>query len=544
MCTRCALAGGRTQVVFGVGDPGADLMFVGEGPGRDEDIRGEPFVGRSGRLLDRLMRQEIGVDRRECYIANVVKCLADDAEVQLGDGSWERIGSLVRRRYDGAVRSVDAGGRIVERRVTGWHASPLAGRRVFVLSSRATTRAGTAAVSIRATGDHEVLTEQGWTPIERLRPGARIATGEGLSPVAHDVLVGSLLGGAEVRAGAAGSDGMAASDAYLHLVHSPRERAYGLFKASLLTDGRGTVLETVVQAHAAVGGDARGSLVHLGVPASHALSLLAGAFYAGGEKRAPSWLAGSLTARSLAFWFLDSGCVRARAPRKPVAELATWASDRGDLDVLVDALGHLGLRATASDGRIRFDALATRRLAQTVAPYVPRSMRHALPRDGAPAEPFSPALFTDRSPVTQFDEAVVEEIAPGATPAGSTYYCIDVAETHNFVTAAGVVHNCRPPGNRDPLPAEIAACRPYLERQIELVAPKVVVALGNFATRTLLGTVEGIRKVRGRSYPFGAARLVPTYHPAAALRGGGEVEAEMRADFVRAKALLRGAVDR
>jgi DNA polymerase len=73
-CTRCPLAGGRTQVVFGVGDPGADLLFVGEGPGREEDLAGEPFVGRSGKLLDRIMAEEIGLTRAQCYIANVVKC--------------------------------------------------------------------------------------------------------------------------------------------------------------------------------------------------------------------------------------------------------------------------------------------------------------------------------------------------------------------------------------------------------------------------------------------------------------------------------------
>ncbi len=73
-CTRCALSKGRTQVVFGVGDPHADLLFVGEGPGREEDLAGEPFVGRSGKLLDRLMGQELGLTRAQCYIANVVKC--------------------------------------------------------------------------------------------------------------------------------------------------------------------------------------------------------------------------------------------------------------------------------------------------------------------------------------------------------------------------------------------------------------------------------------------------------------------------------------
>ena len=73
-CARCPLSGGRTTVVFGVGDPGADLMFVGEGPGHEEDLKGEPFVGRSGRLLDRLLQEEVGVSRDSVYIANVVKC--------------------------------------------------------------------------------------------------------------------------------------------------------------------------------------------------------------------------------------------------------------------------------------------------------------------------------------------------------------------------------------------------------------------------------------------------------------------------------------
>ena len=66
----------------------------------------------------------------------------------------------------------------------------------------------------------------------------------------------------------------------------------------------------------------------------------------------------------------------------------------------------------------------------------------------------------------------------------------------------------------------------------------MVVTLGNFATKLLLDTDEGITQVRGRSYPMGAYQLVPTYHPAAALRSGGVVVAEMRADLIRAKQLL------
>jgi DNA polymerase len=100
---------------------------------------------------------------------------------------------------------------------------------------------------------------------------------------------------------------------------------------------------------------------------------------------------------------------------------------------------------------------------------------------------------------------------------------------------------CRPPGNRDPEPEEIAACRPYLEQQIELIAPKVVVTLGNFASKLLLDTPLGITKLRGRSYPFRTGVLIPTFHPAAALRGGGDTVAAMRADLVRAKQALAAA---
>jgi uracil-DNA glycosylase len=73
-CTRCKLHGlGRRQIVFGVGNPKADLMFVGEAPGHDEDVQGIPFVGRAGQLLTKII-EAIGLRREEVYIANVIKC--------------------------------------------------------------------------------------------------------------------------------------------------------------------------------------------------------------------------------------------------------------------------------------------------------------------------------------------------------------------------------------------------------------------------------------------------------------------------------------
>jgi len=72
-CTRCALAGTRTRTVFGDGDPSARVVFVGEAPGRDEDLQGLPFVGRAGKLLDKMI-EAIGFSRGTVYIANILKC--------------------------------------------------------------------------------------------------------------------------------------------------------------------------------------------------------------------------------------------------------------------------------------------------------------------------------------------------------------------------------------------------------------------------------------------------------------------------------------
>ena len=73
-CQRCKLCSGRTHIVFGIGNPHAKLMFVGEGPGRDEDLKGEPFVGRAGQLLTDIITKGMGLKREDVYICNVVKC--------------------------------------------------------------------------------------------------------------------------------------------------------------------------------------------------------------------------------------------------------------------------------------------------------------------------------------------------------------------------------------------------------------------------------------------------------------------------------------
>jgi uracil-DNA glycosylase len=527
-CTRCPLHQTRTTVVFGAGNADADLMFIGEAPGANEDKMGLPFVGQAGKLLDKLLA-EIELERADVFIANTLKCLRYSAAVQLADGSWERIGRLVRSRYSGGVMSVDADGHLVPRRVTGWHATPLAGRRVFRLRYKTAKNAGSRGrVGIQLTGDHPVLTERGYVPVEELESGDRVATGQGLTELARDVVCGTVLG-----------DGcLPAKSSQLTFSHSQRQLEYARFKADLLSELRPDVQERVVAAVA--GGDPVYPVVHVRTRADHALRVLRHDFYQP-HKVVPDWIADDLNPRMLAFWFMDDGYTRIRTHgRRPLAEIATVGFSEADLQTLIRGLVRLGLPAKASRRRLYFDVPTTQRLSELIAPYVPESMRYKLHPDVESRIPFDPDYLEPGEKLVLYDDVEVEDIT-NLERHDVTFFCIDVEDTHNFVTAGGVVHNCRPPNNRDPQPNEIEACNDYLRAQVDLIEPTVICTLGNFSTKLLRADTTGISRLHGREEVriIGprAVRLYPLYHPAAALYTPSMLEA-LRADFHRIPELL------
>ncbi len=104
------------------------------------------------------------------------------------------------------------------------------------------------------------------------------------------------------------------------------------------------------------------------------------------------------------------------------------------------------------------------------------------------------------------------------------------------------VVRCRPPGNRDPLPDEMEACKPFLMGTLDIVRPRVVVTLGNFATRVILDRPVSISRVRGQRFDWEGRTVIPTFHPAAVLHGGGEAGSQMtalRADFQTIRQILQ-----
>ena len=116
----------------------------------------------------------------------------------------------------------------------------------------------------------------------------------------------------------------------------------------------------------------------------------------------------------------------------------------------------------------------------------------------------------------------------------------EIGLTRERVYIANVV-KCRPPNNRDPYPDEIDTCSPYLREQIDLVDPHVIVTLGNFATRYVLNRQLSISRVRGQRFPIDGRVVIPTFHPAAILHGGGEASPQMaalRSDFQEIRTAL------
>ena len=117
---------------------------------------------------------------------------------------------------------------------------------------------------------------------------------------------------------------------------------------------------------------------------------------------------------------------------------------------------------------------------------------------------------------------------------------IDLSREQVYI--ANVI-KCRPPGNRDPLPEEIEACTPWLVEQVSLIQPRVIVTLGNFATKFVLNTSLGITRMRGQVHDWHGRTVIPTFHPAAILHGGGEKSGQfqlLQEDFGLVRRTLEG----
>lgn len=146
-----------------------------------------------------------------------------------------------------------------------------------------------------------------------------------------------------------------------------------------------------------------------------------------------------------------------------------------------------------------------------------RCLLYLTANNGVPGEgdPKAQVVIVGEAPGASEDESGLPFVGAAGGLLTKILAAVNLSRDEVFIT--NVVKH-RPPGNRNPTPDEVEACSPYLIRQLELIKPKVIIAFGNFAAQTLLGTKEGIGKLRGTVHTYHGTPLVVTYHPAALLR--------------------------
>lgn len=487
-CRSCPLHKGRRNAVPGAGPQTADILFLGEAPGEEEDKKGKPFVGRAGRFLGQLVSKKLQLPYERLFVTNKVRCLKGSTQVYLGDGSRRNIRSLVVSRYNGTVLSLH-GGAIVPRRVTGWHRAPIAGRRLFRVShvlakdSRHRTSCG-----MVATEDHEVWTDTGWVPVRELE-GRQVCTGlPGLTEYQYQLMLATKI-----------SDGHISRWGTQARFHNNRDQLpYLAAKRELLAK----LLPTEIKRTSHAWEEYTFSL-----PALRAILPF--------RDLTPSDCVSLMSDFGVACWYMNDGYLSERPHRRPLAEIATTRFDVETVDKLTHLLNEKGFgayrRDTSIGPRIVFGADATEELARRTATFVVPALAYKLPAAFRGAD--DPTIWTSTTQPLLYAEARLEEVGPGPD---RSVYCLDVAGSANFVTPAGVVHNCRPPNNRDPLPAELEACSVWTKKQLELIEPKLIVALGRFAAEPYFKGLP-LKKIRGSLTRVDGHLVFASYHPAAGL---------------------------
>lgn len=507
-CHRCGLGDSRTHAVVGRGHLQAPIMIIGEAPGQNEDETGLPFVGKAGQLLEKILASVKLDSEKDVYISNINKCLDGYTKVFTKEGA-KRLNWIVKHQWSGEVLSVDEYGQLVWRKVTGWHQSRLAGRSLYKVSFRNGKGNIKGDDGYIATEDHPVLTKRGWVSVQELQDQDLVATGTPC-PGARSlqVLLGSLLGDACI-----GSDGQ------FHENHSFQQEAYLKLKARVLNGFRPKLRKYLAKL---VNGRSYES-VGMDLLRTFYFHELRQEWYPNGKKDFPVSALEKLDNFGLAIWYMDDGYWRRKEKQGKLrqsidVEIALGDIRKETVEEVVNSFERKGYKTYAtfrSTWKLCFRYGEEIRFLKNIAEYIPSSMRYKLPEE-LHNIPFNIQAYQEEPTITHWKPVTKTLLAP--KPDSHLVYCIDVEDTANFVTPAGVVHNCRPPNNRVPTTEEVAACKPYLLEQIRMVDPKIILLTGATALKSLTGDKRGITKIRGTWIEWEGRLCMPILHPAYLLR--------------------------
>jgi DNA polymerase len=233
-----------------------------------------------------------------------------------------------------------------------------------------------------------------------------------------------------------------------------------------------------------------------------------------------------------------------KSPAASVADSETAGSQPGTGEeerapvVLVKGPQLFDLTSPDTDAGVSREEALARVVAEVAAcPRCPELVANRTKTVPGQGSPYAKLMFIGEGPGQDEDRQGLAFV--GRAGQLLTKMIESIAMTRDEVFIANIL-KCRPPQNRQPMPEEAANCRPFLMRQLQIIRPKVIVALGGVAAQNLLETHDGITRLRGRFYPFMGAKLMPTFHPAYVLRTyTPDVRKKVYDDLLKVKAELQ-----
>ena len=506
-CRRCRLCEGRTTIVFGSGNPRAEFVVIGEGPGADEDAQGLPFVGRAGQLLTRMLEaRKVELARDEVYITNTVKCfISPRVLIYTAEGFRPikdiRVGDLVLT-HRGRFRPVIY---IRPREILP------KGSEVVRVSVRSRDDESGKPVHMTVTPEHPFLVGGVWKRGDEIRNGEQIATLGDQCEVCGRAYF--------VRHNRYEKRSYHTCSYRCHnkrIFHSAeaREKVRLTLKAQY-ADGRRDASLVARRAN-----ERTRELVATGL--AKIQHLTPDERYRGRIALAANITAG-LRRGIIGFGEAELKPILDRLGVKYTHLFALQGSSLlydfclPDHRILIEVRGPGFVNAAAQER-----AAVKAHLAQKHGYLLLNLWWAQVVNQPDTVEEVLRRILRNYRHAYVFVEAEVVSVASRRTRADFRLYNIGVEEDESYVAAGVLSHNCRPPGNRNPEADELAACAPFLAAQLAALAPKVILSLGSVATQSLLGTKEPIGKLRGRVHPYGSAVLIPTFHPAFLLRNPGE----------------------
>jgi len=504
-CPRCKLSQGRTTIVFGSGNPRAELVCIGEAPGADEDAQGKPFVGRAGQLLTKML-ESVGLDReRDCYIGNIVKCFISPRVLIYTSEGYRpikdiRVGDLVLS-HTGRFRKVV----YVRPREILPEGSPVVRISVKPLGTR------TRPIHMTVTAEHPFLVDGKWTLAREIKTGDRIKTLGDTCEVCGRAFF--------VRYDRYEARTYRTCSYRCHnqrIFHNPeaREKVRLTMKAQYSEGRRDPHLITrrANERTRELVAAGQAKIQHLTREERYRSRIsLAQKITAGlrrgrtgfGEEHLKEILDRLGAEYTHLFALPDSAFI--------------YDFCLPQHKILIEVRG-----PGFSNNAAQAQTVAKERLASEHGYLLVNLWWHQIVDQPKTVEEVLRRLLRNHRGEYVFVDAEVVGVELRWTGRGFRLYNIGVEEDESYVAAGIVSHNCRPPQNRNPEPDEVAACEPFLLAQLGTIQPKVILALGAFAAQTLLRTKEPIGKLRGRVFPLHSMVLIPTFHPAFLLRNPGQ----------------------